>query len=146
MKKLLTAGILLGISILGITRSTSTASSAQAAQNPASGQRDWPVYGGAPEDMRYSSLAQINRANVKNLQVAWSFDTGETGGLQTSPIIVEGVLYAYSPTQKVIALDARTGKLLWKFDSGIVGRQPDRGLPTWTDGKQRRIQIGRAHV
>jgi quinoprotein glucose dehydrogenase len=142
MKKLLAAGILLGISILGITRSTSTASSAQAAQNPSSGQRDWPVYGGTPEDMRYSSLAQINRSNVKNLQMAWSFDTGETGGLQTSPIIVEGVLYAYSPTQKVIALDARTGKLLWKFDSGIVGRQPDRGLATWTDGRQRRILAG----
>ena len=92
--------------------------------------------------MRYSSLAQINRANVKNLQVAWSFDTGETGGLQTSPIIVDGVLYAYSPTQKVIALNARTGKLLWRFDSGIVGRQPDRGLATWTDGKQRRILAG----
>ena len=74
--------------------------------------------------------------------MAWSYDTGETGGLQTSPIIVDGVLYAYTPTQKVIALDARTGKLLWKFDSGIVGRQPDRGLASWSDGKHRRILAG----
>ena len=47
-----------------------------------------------------------------------AFDTGESGGLQTSPIIVGGVLYAYSPSQKVIALNAATGKLLWKFDPG----------------------------
>ena len=100
------------------------------------------MYGGAPEDTRYSSLAQINRENVKKLQVAWTYDTGEAGGLQTSPIIVDGVLYAYTPTQKVIALDARTGKLLWKFDSGILGRQPDRGLASWSDGKQRRILAG----
>ncbi len=100
------------------------------------------MYGGAPEDTRYSSLAQINRENVKKLQVAWTYDTGEAGGLQTSPLIVDGVLYAYTPTQKVIALDARTGKLLWKFDSGIVGRQPDRGLASWSDGKQRRILAG----
>jgi quinoprotein glucose dehydrogenase len=142
VKKLLAAGLLLGFSLLGLIHSASTSSSTPAAQNSAQEQRDWPVNGGAPEDMRYSSLAQINRANVKNLQRAWSFDTGETGGLQTSPIIVEGVLYAYSPTQKVIALNAQTGKLLWKFDSGIVGRQPDRGLATWTDGKQRRILAG----
>ena len=56
--------------------------------------------------------------------------------------MVDGVLYAYTPTQKVFALDARDGKLLWKFDSGIVGRQPDRGLASWTDGKHRRILAG----
>jgi glucose dehydrogenase len=95
-------------------------------------QRDWPVYGGDSEDTRYSSLKQINRANVNKLQVAWTYDTGETGGgLQTSPIIVNGVLYAYTPSQKVIALDAATGKLLWKFDSGIGGREPARGLAYW---------------
>ena len=54
---------------------------------------DWPVYGGSPENNHYSSLAQINRTNVKQLAVAWSFDTDEEGGLQTSPIIVNGVLY-----------------------------------------------------
>ena len=74
--------------------------------------------------------------------MAWTYDTGEAGGLQTSPIIVDGVLYAYTPTQKVIALDARTGKLLWKFDSGMVARQPDRGLASWSDGKHRRILAG----
>ena len=103
---------------------------------------DWPVYGGAPENNHYSSLAQINRSNVKQLAVAWSFDTEEEGGLQTSPIIVNGVLYGITPTQKVFALDAATGKLKWKFDSGIKGTQPDRGLSFWTDGKNGRVLVG----
>ncbi len=115
-------------------------SAAQGTQN--SGQRDWPVYGGTPENNRYSPLAQINRENVKQLQVAWAFDTGESGGLQTSPIIVGDVLYAYSPSQKVIALNAATGKLLWKFDPGAQEWQPARGLAYWTDGKQKRILAG----
>ena len=104
--------------------------------------QDWPVYGGTPESTHYSPLAQINRSNVATLKVAWMYDSGETGGLQTSPIIVEGVLYAYTPTQKVIALDAVTGKLLWKFDSGINGTQPVRGLAYWSDGKEKRILAG----
>ena len=105
-------------------------------------QRDWPAYGGAPENNHFSNLAQINRGNVKRLEVAWSFDTGEEGGLQSSPIIVGGVLYGITPAQKIFALDAATGKLLWKFDSAIRGTQPDRGLAYWTDGKEKRILAG----
>jgi quinoprotein glucose dehydrogenase len=103
---------------------------------------DWPVYGGAPENNRYSALKQINRENVRQLKVAWTFDTGETGGLQTSPIVVAGVMYAYTPSQKVIAVNAATGKLLWKFDSGVGSLQPARGLVYWASGKDRRILAG----
>ena len=103
---------------------------------------DWPIYGGTRENNRYSPLQQINRKNVEHLGVAWTFDTEESGGLQTSPIEVDGVLYGLSPSQKVFALDAATGKLLWKFDSGVKGTQPDRGLAYWSDGKQRRIIVG----
>lgn len=106
------------------------------------GNRDWAVYGGASEGGHYSPLTQINKSNVSQLQVAWSYDTGETGGLQTSPIEVNGVLYGISPTQKVFALDAATGVLKWKFDSGVVGTQPDRGLAYWNDGSDRRIIVG----
>ena len=99
------------------------------------------MYGGS-DGQHYSDLKQINRSNVKNLQVAWSFDTGETGGLQTSPIEVHGVLYGITPSQKIFALDAATGQLKWKFDSGIQGTQPDRGLAYWEDGKDHRILVG----
>ena len=78
-----------------------------------------------PRALTIRPLAEINRSNVKDLKVAWSFDTGEKGGLQTNPIIVDGVLYGITPTQKIFALDAATGKLLWKFDSGVPGTQPE---------------------
>jgi quinoprotein glucose dehydrogenase len=130
--------------VVGFGPATSSPNTERAvvARNPKLGQRDWPAYGGAPENDHYSSLAQINRRNVKRLEVAWSFDTGEAGGLQTSPLEVDGVLYGITPTQKVFALDAATGKLFWKFDSGIRGTQPDRGLAYWTDGKDKRILVG----
>src|SRR6185437_2162198 len=106
--------------------------------------QDWVAYGGDQARTHYSTLAQINKSNVKQLEVAWSYDTGETGGLQTSPIEVAGTLYGISPSQKVFAVDAATGKLEWKFDSGIVGTQPDRGLAYWAsaDNKDRRIIVG----
>jgi len=100
---------------------------------------DWPVYGGQAAGDHYSSLSQIDHKNVHDLQVAWKFDAGEAGGLETSPIVVGRVLYAYTATQKVIAIDAASGKLIWKFDSGIVGKNPIRGLTYWTDGKESRI-------
>lgn len=107
--------------------------------------QDWPIYGGTTENNHYSPLAQINRKNVSQLRVAWSFDTGEDGGLETSPIEVGGVLYGITPSQKVFALDAATGKLMWKFDSGIKGTQPDRGLAYWSDDApngEPRILVG----
>jgi len=103
---------------------------------------EWPAYGGGPENTHYSPLAQINRENVARLQVAWTFDSGETGGLQTNPLVVGGLLYAYTPSQKVIALDAATGALIWKFDSGVRGTQPVRGLAYWAHGEDQRILAG----
>lgn len=105
--------------------------------------QDWATYGG-DQATHYSSLAQINKSNVKQLEVAWSYDTEETGGLQTTPIEVAGVVFGISPSQKIFALDAATGKVKWKFDSGIVGTQPDRGLAYWAspDNKDRRVIVG----
>ena len=111
----------------------------QAESEPAN--QDWPVYGGNPENTHYSSLAQINRDNVKQLRVAWTFDTGEPGGLETSPLIVDGVLFGITPTQKIFALDAATGKQRWEFDSGVRGTQPNRGLAYWSSGEDKRILV-----
>ena len=112
-----------------------------------SAQTDWPAYNGGIDGDHYSALRQINRANVQKLKVAWSFDTGEKGGIQTNPLIVGGTLYAFTPTEKVVALDAATGKLKWKFDSGAGGTQPSRGMAYWVDtndksGKQGRVFAG----
>ena len=105
-------------------------------------EHDWPAYGGGPAGNRYSPLKQINRSNVSKLHVAWTYDTEDgTGDPQTQPIVVGGVLYGVTPTHKVIALDAATGKLIWKFDSGIRGRGPNRGVTWWSSGGDRRLFV-----
>jgi quinoprotein glucose dehydrogenase len=144
VKTLAICGSLLVPALVATTAGLIARASNEPPQNYASRQEqhDWPAYGGAPENNHYSSLAQINRSNVKRLAVAWSFDTQEEGGLQTSPLIVGGLLYGITPTQKVFALDAATGKPLWKFDSGIRGTQPDRGLAYWAAGNDKRILVG----
>ena len=60
---------------------------------------DWPVYGGTSQNNHFSPLSQINRKNVNQLSVAWTYDTEESGGLQSSPIVVDGVLYGLTPTE-----------------------------------------------
>jgi quinoprotein glucose dehydrogenase len=94
--------------------------------------QDWPAYGGGPQDIRYSSQKQINRSNVARLQVAWTYDTSDgSGDPQTQPIMVNGVLYGLTPSHKVVALDAATGQLLWRFYSGLSGRGPNRAVVYW---------------
>jgi quinoprotein glucose dehydrogenase len=79
-------------------------------------QLDWPVYGGQGAQDHYSTLSQINRSNVKDLVVAWKYDTGQQGGdLEATPIVVGNVLYTLTPSHGVIALDAASGKLLGIF-------------------------------
>lgn len=103
-------------------------------------QRDatWPLNGGV-DNIRYSPLTQINRRNVRTLQVAWTYDSQDAfrgSEMQSNPVIVDGVLYATTPTLKVIALDAANGREIWKFDpsNGAVGaRFRHRGVTVHDD-------------
>src|SRR5882724_8695737 len=95
---------------------------------------DWALYGGM-DGTRYSRLTQITRDNVKQLQPAWTVRMQGTSDLETHPLAVSGVVYAYTPELKVVALDGATGQQLWQFDSGIKCQGPQRGLTWWTDGK-----------
>lgn len=116
-----------------------------ASERERSGYREWKVYAGGPEGIRYSALNQINRENVKQLQVAWTFDTGDSfpdSEMQCNPIIVDGVLYATTPKLRVIALDAATGQLRWKFDPNEgrkAGKSRNRGVTYWENGNAKRI-------
>lgn len=118
---------------------TLAAAGVVAAQTTPGVSRGWPAYGGGPESRRYSPLDQINRDNVRQLVTAWTYDSGEQGGLQTNPIVVDGVLYALTPKHRVVALDAATGALRWRFDSGIAGAGPNRGVTYWASGDDARI-------
>ena len=100
---------------------------------------NWGTYGAHPSGDHYSALNQINRSNVRSLKVAWTFQAGQSGGLQTNPLVVGGVMYAYTPVQTIVALDAATGRLLWVFDAHVRTGQPNRGLAYWTDGRESRL-------
>lgn len=114
--------------------------------NSANSTQEWRSYGGGAENTHHSTLKQINRDNVKQLAVAWTYDTGdvfEGSEMQCNPLVVGGVLYATSPKLRVFALNAATGKELWSFDpSGgqrVLGNRRNRGVTYWAEGNEQRI-------
>ena len=79
---------------------------------------NWAINGGEG-NIRYSPLTQINKSNVASLTVAWTYDSGDAfpgSEMQSNPIVVDGVLYATTPTMKVVAVNAATGAEIWRFD------------------------------
>src|SRR5262252_5052737 len=109
---------------------------------------EWPSYNGDIRGTRYSPLDQINASNFNKLEVAWRFKTDSLGPrpeykLEGTPLMVKGVLYTTAGVRRsVIALDAKTGELLWTHSvregkrAVLSPRQlSGRGLSYWTDGK-----------
>jgi quinoprotein glucose dehydrogenase len=99
----------------------------------------WPVNGG-PDNIRYSPLKQITPQNVSQLKMAWSYDSHDAfkdSEMQSNPIVVDGILYATTPTLKVVALDAGTGREVWMFDpsggAAAQRRYRHRGVTVYQD-------------
>lgn len=92
--------------------STRAADSGPGYDDPA----NWPQYHRSYNAWRFSPLAQINKANVKKLKVAWVHQPGAiTHGLQATPIVIDGVLYSIAADNNVFALDAASGRVLWRY-------------------------------
>ncbi len=118
--------------------------------------QEWPYYGGDSGGTKYSPLKQINRSNVGRLKVAWTYHTGDISdgkkwpvksAFEATPLVTDGVLYFTTPFCRLIALDAETGREIWKFDPGLDKEQPynlfiNRGAALWTDGKDKRLFFG----
>jgi glucose dehydrogenase len=99
----------------------------------------WRAYLGGADSSQYSSLDQINRKNVSQLQVAWTYPTGDTRTYRFNPVIVDGVMYVLAKNMALVALDAATGKEIWTHENqGAVG---DRGINYWesADRADRRL-------
>ena len=106
---------------------------------------DWPTYLGDKKRSLYSSLTQISRENVSQLEIAWTYETGDKGEYQANNLVVDGVLYTPTSKRRIIALNAATGKVLWEWDptkerSG-KGYPRQRGLVFWESdsGKEKRL-------
>lgn len=118
--------------------------------------QEWPVYGGDAGGTRYSTLKQINRANVATLREAWTYHTNDVSdgkeynvrsAFEATPLVVDGVLYLVTAFDRLIALEPETGKELWAFDPKLDKSKPQmlfasRGAALWTDGKQKRLFYG----
>jgi quinoprotein glucose dehydrogenase len=115
----------------------------------------WRENGGDKERTKYSALNQVNTTNVKNLKPAWIYHTGDSEhntSIQCTPIVIDGIMYITTAKAKVVALDAATGKELWKYDAFVNGPVharttehghwgQSRGVAYWSDaaGKKKRI-------
>ncbi|TFG50622.1 MAG: PQQ-dependent dehydrogenase, methanol/ethanol family, partial [Gemmatimonadales bacterium] len=80
---------------------------------------NWLTYSGDFGAQRYSPLTQMTPANVVSLRPAWIYQATETGAMQTSPLVVDGVMYLTEFRGHVVALDARTGKVLWRYQQAL---------------------------
>ena len=123
-------------------------------------QDEWRFYGGDQGSRKYSPLAQINKDNVKDLKVAWKWDSPDlklqlenrmlqSFAFELTPLMVDGVLYVSTSLSQVAAINAQTGETIWVYDPETykAGRPTNlgflhRGVAYWTDGKEERILIG----
>src|SRR6266436_118091 len=125
-------------------------------QSPSSRQVEWLYQGGDPAGTRYSQLTDINPSNISQLKVAWQWKHWETplpeygttpGFFEATPLMIDGVLYVTTPYNSIAALDAESGKELWRFDGeayklGQVLSSSGwklRGTAFWRDGNKLRI-------
>ena len=76
---------------------------------------DWSEYLGGTDRNHYSTLTQINKSNVNQLKVAWEYSLPDSGQMQVNPLIIKGVLYGVSASVQAFALDATTGREIWRF-------------------------------
>ena len=77
--------------------------------------QNWLSYSGSYMSQRYSPLTQITPANVKNLELKWAFQANSTEKFETTPLVVDGVMYLTQPPNDIVALDAKTGRILWLY-------------------------------
>ena len=121
---------------------------------------EWRYYGGDAASTKYSGLSEVNLGNVRNLQVAWRWNspdndilkanpTSRPGAFQDTPLMVNGVLYTETSLGIFVAIDPTTGRTLWQYDPEVwrAGRPPNlgfthRGVAYWSDGTAKRIISG----
>ena len=136
--------ILIGLTIISVSALLLFSPPGRAIE-PAQQNGEWPFYGRDAGGARYSPLTQINRENVSKLKIAWTYHTGaeevkavsaKNAAFESTPILVDGLLYLTTPYNRVIALDPATGHEKWTFDPQVpldrgYSEMTSRGVSAW---------------
>jgi PQQ-dependent dehydrogenase (methanol/ethanol family) len=129
----------LGLALSALTLGEAVAQGigpAALAQSPGA---QWLTYGGDVQGRHFSPLAQIRADNVQRLAPAWEWEvTGTSGNLEATPLVADGVVFATGTWSEVFALDGRTGRLLWRWDPGLVRGGRANGGPSTCCGPVNR--------
>lgn len=135
------SALALALAACATTGDTTTAASSPRATGMAPDYATWDASGGGADSSQYSSLDQINTANVAQLQVAWQYETGAGQSPQFNPIVAGGRMIVLNGQGKLVALDPATGRELWV--SNLEGRVGARGVNYWqsADGSQGRLMV-----
>jgi quinohemoprotein ethanol dehydrogenase len=123
--------------LVAVVHATDAARIMSADQEPG----EWLTHGRTYDEQRFSPLAEIERGNVGNLGLVWHFATGDTRGMEATPIVADGVMYVSTAWSRVVALDAATGRLIWRYDPKVPGEKGrdaccdvvNRGVALWGD-------------
>ncbi len=127
----------LALALAGCAQPRTLASAPAAGQSP--DYASWDAYLGGGDSSQYSSLDQINKANVSQLQVAWEFPTGEGQPPRFNPVVAGGRMYIINGAGQLVALNPATGEQLW--ESALEGRIGARGINYWSDGNEERLMV-----
>ena len=111
-------------------------------RDSSSGTHEWREYLGGPDRNHYSTLTEIDSTNVQDLSLAWEYHSNDSGQVQCNPIIVNGILYGMTATVQPFALDAATGREVWRIRDSADEKTwygTVRGVTYWEDGEDKRI-------
>ena len=89
--------------------------------NSANEPQNWLTYSGSYSGQRFSKLAQISTGNARTMVAKWVYQTAATGKIETTPLVVDGILYATAQDDRAFALDARTGRPIWMYQRQLPG-------------------------
>lgn len=125
--------------IKAVTEAIDDATLARAAQE----SKDWLSYGLNYAENRFSQLDQINTENVKELGLAWSYDLKSVRGVESTPVVVDGIMYVTGPWSIVYAIHARTGEELWTYDPAVPKSYAEKAC---CDVVNRGVAVYKGHV
>jgi quinoprotein glucose dehydrogenase len=101
---------------------------------------NWADYLGGPDRNHYSKLDQITAQNVNKLEIAWEYSTPDSGQMQMNPLVIDGVLYGVDANVQAFALNASTGKEIWRFGDPVKNASStSRGASFWQNKEEKRV-------